>query len=339
MKSGFGRLILVTMLLAFVVIVLGAYVRLSDAGLGCPDWPGCYGILLGVPESTSDIAKANSEFSRAVEVGKAWKEMIHRYVAGMLGILVLIISFKLLKRDSSGNRRVLLGTSLAALLIFQALLGMWTVTLQLKPLFVVGHLIGGFTLFCLLGWQWLRSLSFSSLRNVHIPDQLTALSVLAIVVVSIQVVLGGWVSSNYAALACVDFPTCQQQWWPAMDFKSAFVLWRGLGVDYEFGVLDHPARVAIHVTHRIGALVTALVVLYYAARIWSQAYQSVSLRNISLVILFTLIAQIGLGVMNVVFHLPLTTAVLHNGVALLLLFSVVTSAYMLRYPHKINKSP
>lgn len=330
MSSKFSKLILITMLLAFIVIVLGAYTRLSDAGLGCPDWPGCYGVLLGVPDTEADIAQANSEFERAVEVGKAWKEMIHRYFAGTLGILVLIIALILFRKDAAGRRHIIFGVVLAGLLIFQALLGMWTVTWQLKPIAVMGHLLGGFAVFTLLGWQWLRTLSFPQLENIRLPSGLLSLAVLAILILTGQIALGGWVSSNYAALACVDFPTCQKQWWPEMNFKEAFVLWRGLGIDYEFGVLEHPARVAIHVTHRVGALVTACVILFYALRLWHHANGSNMLRKVSGIILVLLATQIILGVLNVVLHLPLLNAVLHNAVALILLFSMVSSAYMLK---------
>ena len=324
------NLILITMLLAFVVIVLGAYTRLSDAGLGCPDWPGCYGKLIGVPESASDIAQANKEFTRAVEVDKAWKEMIHRYVAGTLGILVFIIALVLFKRDQNGERHIGLGIFIAGLLVFQAILGMWTVTWQLKPIVVVGHLLGGFILFNLLGWQWLRTLSLPDLTNIQMPNSMYLFSWLVVIVLFCQIALGGWVSSNYAALACVDFPTCQQQWWPDMDFHNAFILWRGLGVDYEFGVLDHPARVAIHMTHRIGALVTTLVILYYFAKLWRYAGNSKLLRNSSVIILVALIAQVSLGVINILFHLPLMIAVLHNAIALILLFSIVSSSYLIK---------
>ena len=330
MSNKFSKLILITMLLAFIVIVLGAYTRLSDAGLGCPDWPGCYGVLLGVPDTEADIAQANSEFERAVEVGKAWKEMIHRYFAGTLGILVLIIALILFRKDAAGQRHIIFGVVLAGLLIFQALLGMWTVTWQLKPIAVMGHLLGGFAVFTLLGWQWLRTLSFPQLENIRLPSGLLSLAVLAILILIGQIALGGWVSSNYAALACVDFPTCQKQWWPEMNFKEAFVLWRGLGIDYEFGVLEHPARVAIHVTHRVGALVTACVILFYALRLWHHANASNTLRKVSGIILVLLATQIILGVLNVVLHLPLLNAVLHNAVALILLFSMVSSAYMLK---------
>ena len=319
------------MLLAFVVIVLGAYTRLSDAGLGCPDWPGCYGVLLGVPESATDIAKANTEFDRAVEVGKAWKEMIHRYFAGTLGILIFVIAIILFRKDQNGDRHVFLGVVIASLLIFQALLGMWTVTLQLKPIVVVGHLLGGFALFSLLGWQWLRTISFPSLFSVQLSSCMFGFSLVVIFILACQIALGGWVSSNYAALACVDFPTCQQQWWPEMDFHNAFVLWRGLGVDYEFGVLDHPARAAIHVTHRIGAIVAALAIFIYALQLRKSAMDNSVLRKTSTVILLLLIVQLGLGVLNILLHLPLINAVLHNAVALLLLFSLVSSAYMVGY--------
>lgn len=330
MDGKFRILVFMTMVFAFVVIVLGAYTRLSDAGLGCPDWPGCYGKLLGVPDTEADIAQANSEFDRAVEIGKAWKEMIHRYFAGTLGILVLIVSLLLFKRDQRGERHILFGSVLASLLIFQALLGMWTVTWQLKPIAVMGHLLGGFAVFNLLGWQWLRTLSFSQLSEVRQSSGLFALGILAIVVLTGQIALGGWVSSNYAALACVDFPTCQQQWWPPMDFREGFILWRGLGVDYEFGILEHPARVAIHVTHRIGAVVAAVVILLYALRLRWRAYGGSSLRTVSGIVLILLAIQLLLGVLNVVLHLPLMNAVLHNAVALLLLFSLVSSVYMLR---------
>ena len=331
MSNKFRTLLLVTMLLAFIVIVLGAYTRLSDAGLGCPDWPGCYGVLLGVPDSASDIAKASSEFTRAVEVDKAWKEMIHRYFAGTLGILVFIIAIKLFAKDHNGNRHIIFGVLIAGLLVFQALLGMWTVTWQLKPIVVVGHLLGGFTLFSLLAWQWLRTLSFPSLDNMQLPSCLFAFSFFAIFILVGQIALGGWVSSNYAALACTDFPTCQQQWWPEMDFRDAFILWRGLGVDYEFGVLEHPARAAIHVTHRIGALVTAIVILVYALQLRMQILEKSILRKVSTIVLILLAVQLGLGVLNILLHLPLVNAVLHNAVALLLLFSLVSSTYMVGY--------
>jgi len=338
MNTLLNRILLAALLLALVVVVLGAYVRLSDAGLGCPDWPGCYGTLIGVPDSAEDIHAANSEFERPVEVHKAWKEVIHRYFAGTLGILIFIISILLFRRNQEGETHRVYAVALASLLIFQALLGMWTVTLQLKPLIVMGHLLGGFTLFNMLGWQWVRTLQLSTQQVQQAATTLGKIGVFAIVVLVCQIALGGWVSSNYAALACVDFPTCKQQWWPEMDLQNAFVLWRGLGTDYEFGVLEHPARVAIHMVHRLGALITTGVLLYYALRLFNFASGFNRLRVMSCVILTALTTQICLGILNVVLHLPLPIAVMHNGVALLLLFSVVSSVYMLKYKTSTNIS-
>lgn len=336
MNTTFRNIVLATLMLTFVVVVLGAYVRLSDAGLGCPDWPGCYGHMIGVPETDSEIDHAHSNFDRTVEATKAWKEMIHRYFAGTLGILIFIISIFLFKKDQHGQRHIVAGTLLASTLLFQALLGMWTVTLQLKPLIVMGHLLGGFTLFNLVAWQFLRTTSLKPQIDLSLSRTLFRYSVLTILILIGQIALGGWVSSNYAALACVDFPQCQQSWWPNMDFKDAFVLWRGLGVDYEFGVLDHPARVAIHYVHRIGALVATLAILFYASRLWKHTDGAQLLKTNALIILGLLALQISLGISNVVFKLPLAVAVLHNGVALLLLFSLVASLYMLRSARASN---
>jgi len=330
MSNTFRNIVLASLFLTFVVVVLGAYVRLSDAGLGCPDWPGCYGHIIGVPDTDTELAHANTNFDRAVEAPKAWKEMIHRYFAGTLGILIFVISIFLVRKDKHGERHVFAGVVLSSALLFQAMLGMWTVTLQLKPLIVMGHLLGGFTLFNLIAWQFLRTTSWQPQINLNIAKSLFNMSIVVVFVLICQIALGGWVSSNYAALACVDFPQCQQSWWPAMNFKDAFVLWRGLGVDYEFGVLDHPARVAIHYAHRMGAVVATLAIVFYATRLWKHTDTRQLLKTNAMVISGLLAFQICLGISNVIFKLPLAVAVLHNGVALLLLFSLVTSIYMLK---------
>ncbi len=330
MSTIFRNIVLAALLLTFVVVVLGAYVRLSDAGLGCPDWPGCYGHIIGVPDTNAELANANINFDRAVEAPKAWKEMIHRYFAGTLGILIFIISIFLFRKDKNGERHVLAGVLLSTTLLFQAMLGMWTVTLQLKPLIVMGHLLGGFTLFSLIAWQFLCTSSWQPKINFNAAKSLFNISIFVVLVLIGQIALGGWVSSNYAALACVDFPQCQQSWWPIMDFKDAFVLWRGLGVDYEFGVLDHPARVAIHYVHRMGAVVATFAILFYASRLWKHTDARQLLKNNALLIMGLLALQVSLGISNALFKLPLAVAVLHNGVALLLLFSLVVSVYMLR---------
>ena len=308
----------VAVVLAFFVITIGAYTRLSDAGLGCPDWPGCYGQML-VPEHTEHVEKANQAYpDRPVEQAKAWKEMIHRYVAGTLGLLILAICVLAWLKTSDSRTRVF-GTALLMLVIFQALLGMWTVTLLLKPVVVMAHLLGGMTIISLLYWLALRQQVMVDGPRFLWQTNLRGWAIIGLIILACQISLGGWTSSNYAALACPDFPTCQGEVWPNMDFKEGFVLWRGLGIDYEFGVLDGPARTAIHMAHRIVAVVTFVVLLLVAIR----ALKNEVARNTGLAMLLLLLLQISLGIANVVMHLPLSVAVAHNGVAALLLLSLV----------------
>ena len=308
--------------LALVVVMLGAWVRLTDAGLGCPDWPGCYGRIV-VPDAATSAAELGSEFSRPLETGKAWREMIHRYLASTLGLVCVALAVMawLNRRDPAQPKRIPL--ALVALVIFQGLLGMWTVTLLLKPIVVVAHLLGGFAtlaLFASLG-RW-RSSRFPAPTRV-----LRALGLAAAAALVLQISLGGWTSANYAALACPDFPTCQTRWWPAIaDFDEAFVLWRGLGQDYEGGVLDHPARVAVHFTHRLGALLAAVLIALLGARLARER----ATRGDGAAVLALLVLQLGLGVSIVWFGVPLAVAVLHNGVAALLLLAVINANERIR---------
>lgn len=307
--------------LALCVVMLGAWVRLSDAGLGCPDWPGCYGKVI-VPGAEEAVAGANEAFpERPLEAHKAWKEMIHRYLAGSLGLVIAGLFFMAIKNRRYPEQPVLLPTLLVALVLFQAALGMWTVTLKLKPVIVMAHLLGGFATLALLWWLVVstseRYYQFGKARWLSVFGFLGVLLLVA------QIALGGWTSSNYAALACPDFPQCQQQWWPAMDFKEAFVLWRGIGPNYEFGVLEHPARTAIHMTHRLGALVVGIYLLVLLLVVLKSRMSAIS-RRVALIGLLLLLTQISLGISNVVFHLPLAVAVAHNGVAAMLLLSMIT---------------
>jgi len=221
--------------LTLAVIILGAYVRLSDAGLGCPDWPGCYGKLI-VPEGSNNQIEEMSELypERPFEQDKAWKEMLHRYLASTLGFLILMLTFLAWTKKEFINIR-LFSSILLALVIFQGILGMWTVTLLLKPIIVMLHLLGGLTILSLLYWKLLREQSMSGVFVSEGNKKLLALVVMALVVLFCQISLGGWTSSNYAALACPDFPTCQGKWWPKMNFFEGFILWRELDVDYEGG--------------------------------------------------------------------------------------------------------
>jgi cytochrome c oxidase assembly protein subunit 15 len=324
----YHRFVQFACLLAFAVILLGAYTRLADAGLGCPDWPGCYGQLT-VPENEAEVVDKAYLEQRPLEPEKGWAEMIHRYFAGTLGLVILLLTIWAWKRRSEHpDQPVWLPTLLLGLVIFQALLGMWTVTLLLKPVVVMAHLLGGFATLALLVLLALRTAS-------QVPaggdDRWRGAAAAGLLVLVAQIALGGWTSANYAALSCLDFPTCQGSWVPDMDFDEAFVMWRGLGVNYEYGVLEHPARTAIHVTHRIGALVTFLFLGWLVLGILRAR---TGLSGAALLVGGLLFVQVGLGIGNVLLHLPLGVATAHNGVAALLLVSLVYLNYRLwRQPH------
>lgn len=336
-STTFSRLAAVATVLALCVVVLGAYVRLSDAGLGCPDWPGCYGHV-GVPESGQEVAAANAAYpERPVEAGKAWKEMVHRYLAGTLGLLILALAIVAWRHRR--RQPVWLPTLLVGLVGFQALLGMWTVTLLLKPVVVMGHLLGGLMTLSLLWWLALRRAGVASRQGVGPSPAagryLRPWALLGLALLVLQLALGGWTSANYAALACPDFPTCQGAWWPPTDFGEAFILWRGLGIDYEGGVLDHPARVTIHLMHRMGAVVTFLYLGWLAiGTIRARGGQALTVAGAAL--LLVLLVQVSLGIGNVLLVLPLPVAVAHNGVGALLLLTLVTVLHYLNPPRQRN---
>lgn len=324
----YHRFVILTALLTFIVIVLGAYTRLTDAGLGCPDWPGCYGKMV-VPESSEHVTEKHYLDQRPLEPEKGWMEMIHRYFAGTLGLFILAITiWSWLRRRTDPGQPVWLPTGLLALVIFQAALGMWTVTLLLKPVIVMAHLLGGFATLSLLVLLALRTAPRQP--AVSAPGWRRA-GMIGLLILVVQIGLGGWTSTNYAALSCLDFPTCQGTWVPDMDFDEAFVMWRGLGVNYEYGVLEHPARTAIHVTHRIGALVTFV---YLGWLVISLLRSGQGMAGAALLVGSLLLVQVALGVGNVLLHLPLGVATAHNGVAALLLISLVYLNYRLwRQPY------
>ena len=348
---------------AFCVIVFGAFVRLSDAGLSCPDWPTCYGKATW-PGHAADIAKANAAFpDRPFETHKAWREQVHRMIAGTLGLLVFALALGAVWRRRALVALLLIAAAAAAcgialyvkqdyavsavfsglaialpliaamrldrdiawraatiafaVVIFQAMLGMWTVTLLLKPIVVMGHLLGGLLTFALLGYVALR------LAHTRAPTDAQARLrggvFVAMFLLAAQIALGGWTSANYAALACgFDFPQCAGSWWPQTDFRQGFVLWRGIGVNYEGGVLDASARAAIQIAHRTGAL----IVFCYLAWLAFRAARA-QLRGLATVLGVLLLAQVSLGIGNVKFGLPLPVATAHNGVAALLLLVLI----------------
>ncbi len=315
----FRRISVFATLLALCVVVLGAWVRLNDAGLGCPDWPGCYGhVSAGDAEQNLDVAQGMYP-ERKFEYAKAMKEMLHRYVASSLGLLILVLAGMAYLNRHEPNQPVKVPLLLVPLVILQGLLGMWTVTLLLKPLIVVLHLLGGMATLSLLAWQSMR---LERSTRPAAERSIRKFALIGLIVLSVQILLGGWTSSNYAAVACPDFPTCQGAWWPDMDAREAFVLWRGLGIDYEGGVLDHPARVAIHFVHRVGAVVTALMLGFVVFLAWTRA-QTRAVQFAGLLVAIALLAQLILGPMMVIKAFPLWLATVHNGVAALLLLSVV----------------
>jgi cytochrome c oxidase assembly protein subunit 15 len=320
------RLALFTALLAFCVVLMGAYVRLSDAGLGCPDWPGCYGRLV-VPENEQAALPQESAFAKPLHRGKAWKEMIHRYLAGSLGLFILLLTGLAWRNRRDPQQPLWLPSLLLGLVLFQAALGMWTVTLLVKPAIVTAHLLGGFATFVLLLLLSLGLRPTPPFGTLALPPPLRRFILLALAVAIAQITLGGWTSTNYAALGCSDFPACYPgQWWPAMDFREAFTLWRGLGVNYEFGVLDNDARTAIHMSHRLGALLALLVV--GGLGLWLLLGRETVARRLGALTLLLLAIQISLGITNVLGHLPLPVAVAHNGVAALLLATLTILTWL-----------
>lgn len=302
--------------LAFVVVVLGAFTRLVDAGLGCPDWPGCYGHL-AVPQTVEDIRSAEARFPNApVEAGKAWTEMVHRYAATGLGMLILAIAVQAYRARPRGPLK--LPVALALLVILQGAFGAWTVTLKLWPQVVTAHLLGGFATLSLL---WLLALRLGLGDGFVLERRHLRLAQAALVALVVQVALGGWVTSNYAAMACPDFPTCHGEWAPSMNLAEGFNILQSVGPNYLGGIMDNEARIAIQIAHRVGA---ALVLLVAGWLGWRLLAERSPLGNW---VLGLLALQLSLGIANVLLVLPLWVAVSHNAGGALLLLALVTVNY------------
>ncbi len=320
----YRNLIKFSTVLTFGIIVLGAFVRLSDAGLGCPDWPGCYGHVT-VPDEAHELAAAQAKFpDQRVEARKGWIEMIHRYFASSLGLLIIAIAIMSWRRRAEGGR-IGLPLFLVGLVVFQGLLGMWTVTLRLYPAVVTAHLIGGMTTLALLIWLLMRQYRPAVLGGINRFQELQSPAKLALAVLAIQIILGGWVSTNYAALACTDFPRCHSSWAPAADYANGFYPLRDLGRTATGELLHLDALTAIHWVHRIGALLTFLIVAYLGYRLLVLQ----RFRRFGVALCGALVLQIFLGIANVLFSLPLPLAVAHNAGAALLLMLLVALNYRL----------
>jgi len=316
-----------TILLALCVIVFGAYVRLTDAGLGCPDWPGCYGFVT-VPQTAEDYLSVEENFpGEIVDEGKAWREMIHRYIASLLGFLILLMFLKdffSFRKDKGSLKDLKLSGALLALVIFQGMLGMWTVTLKVHPLVVTAHLIGGLTTLSLLFFYY-RSIETDSEKFISTPNVLfVGLSILIL-----QIILGGWTSTNYAALGCPDLPLCYGEVWPSnMDFEEGFLKWQEVGVNYEGGQLSPSGRTAIHFVHRLGAIVALIALGLIGLRYLKHASDRV--RGASILMLIALSAQLAIGILMVWFGIPLFLATAHNAFAALLLLSFINLLYTVK---------
>ncbi|MET0893955.1 MAG: COX15/CtaA family protein [Pseudoxanthomonas sp.] len=374
----FHRFAWLAVALTLCVVVFGAFVRLSDAGLSCPDWPTCYG-RAAWPHADSDVSDHVASAVRPFETHKAWREQLHRHLAASLGVLVLLLAVLAARKRRFGIAQIAIAALLVAaaiplymrgehvaasglaitgeaillfaalrwsnidlartaaltleVIIFQALLGMWTVTWLLKPLVVMGHLLGGLTTFALLTWMAWRAID----RPIIVVEAIALKRWVGagLVLLGLQIALGGWVSANYAALSCGagswsadNFPKCVGQWWPPHDFREGFVLWRGVGVDYEGGVLDGASRIAIQMAHRIVAIFLALYLLVFGLRL----LRTPGMRGWSTALIVLVLTQVSLGILNVKLALPLHVAVAHNAGAALLLFVLVSLLARLRRP-------
>jgi len=325
-KTTFSKLALFATILALVVVILGAYTRLTDAGLGCPDWPGCYGQL--TPPSNTVGAIHELPLPESFDESKAWTEMVHRYFAGTLGLVILALTIVAIKKRKQQYQQVALPFFILGLVIFQALLGMWTVTLLLNPLVVMAHLLGGMAT---LGFLWWLTLSSSRVREIP-PNpplkkggwgDLKTWATLGLIILALQIALGAWTSANYAALACPDFPQCQGQWWPKMDFSGAFTVWKQSGSNFDGGVLSNESRTTIQMMHRIGALITLIFLAGLAFKSLAEQ-NSKNIKFAGIILFLVLITQVSLGISTVLLIRPLDVALAHNGVAAILLLTVIT---------------
>ena len=321
--SKISKLSFVGALFTLIVISLGAWVRLTDAGLGCPDWPGCYG-LLTTPDTVDELAKAREYYPNAdIDVGKAWREMLHRYMAGLLGLYVFFITYISIKYS---KRSYTLPVLISILIIIQAIMGMLTVTMLVKPTIVTTHLFFGMLTATLL---FINSLKYSntSMTSEKIPAIALIIITITWVFLIIQILLGGWTSTNYASLACTDFPKCLDQWYPKeMIFNEAFNVINLPDVNYEGGILAYGAKVAVHYTHRITALILTFVFISALYVVFKLNKHSLLKKLMSISIIF-FILQIILGISNVVYSLPLNIAVWHTMNAAILMALISSALY------------
>ena len=324
----FRKLTFLSLLLAFCVVAAGAYVRISDAGLGCPDWPGCYGkMIVEAPKAGEALA------DRSFDAAKAWKEMGHRYLAGALGVLVLVLAGMVFGARQNRGRAIALTYATLLLVALQAALGMWAVKLHVLPPVVTAHLLMGLLTLVFLYRLYLTV----GPRYEPVGDTrgLLWLSRFGLLVLFAQLFLGGWVSSNYAALSCPDFPTCLGAQWPEADYAEGFKVWRAFEPGYQGALLPPAALIAVHWAHRIGAIVAFLVLSVLAMGVTSNR-KVPRLSKAGLLLSFLLLVQVGLGIAEVLLRLPVAVAVGHSALGALLLLNLVHIQYFLGLPRRVE---
>jgi len=326
----YQKLVWITLFLTFDLIMFGAFTRLTDSGLGCPDWPGCYGQANPV-QAHADISAAEAAMPTGpVTVIKAWIEMIHRYFAMAIGVLIVAIMIISWRRWLRLNRMEAkfsptFPTLLFAFVCLQGAFGAWTVTMKLQPVIVTIHLLLGMALLALLAWFGARQSNHPALAGSASTLRMPA--ALATILLAIQIGLGGWVSTNYAALACTDFPMCNGMFLPPMDFANGFTLWRDLGMTAYGEYLPFDALTAIHWTHRTFAFVVFAMITWVAFH----AMRSDGLHKSGRWLLILIVLQLLVGIATIFLQLPLLLAVLHNGIAALLLLLMIILNHQLRH--------
>ncbi|MFM1870495.1 MAG: hypothetical protein RLY99_1239 [Pseudomonadota bacterium] len=327
-RVSFHRLVLLTTFFTFDLILFGAFTRLTDSGLGCPDWPGCYGVSNPLAALTQ-IREAESLMPTGpVTLSKAWIEMLHRYFAMGVGFLIIIITvWAWLKRNVVGQKTALTATAILLLVCVQGAFGAWTVTLKLQPLIVTIHLMLGLSLLAALTYLSSMSAKFDGEHYSFRPESNPHVKLTAIVLIILiaQIFLGGWVSTNYAVLACDDFPMCHGSWYPSMNFSEGFSLWRELGKTADGTHLSIEALRAIHWTHRLGAILALATIFYLAYQLFKASVHdsSQSLRFWSLCLVVLGLVQLITGMSNIILDWPLIAAVIHTGGAAALIFVLV----------------
>jgi cytochrome c oxidase assembly protein subunit 15 len=317
-RRRYRKIIFLTWFLTLDLIMFGAFVRLTDSGLGCPDWPGCYGSVtpLGAIQSIREAVQVMPD--GPVTLPKAWIEMVHRYVGSLLGLLIIAITWMAWRHRSTLGRSPALACVTLIAVCVQGAFGAWTVTHKLMPAVVTAHLLGGMSLLALMTWLAARERSHPPVSVAL--GRYRSWAALGLGLLFIQIGLGGWVSTNYAALACMDFPTCHGVWLPEMDFASGFAVVRGLGEMPNGEMISQPALTAIHWVHRN----TAWIVFGFWGWLGWRLRADAGLRGPATLVLCLLLAQLLTGLTTIFFQWPLLIAVLHNGGAAGLVLGVVT---------------